>query len=106
MTSRAFDPKTDLTFWRWTKPARLPIKVLFRPQSPVQVGWKMPASLVDHPPEHSGRSKLINSPKHPLQMPIRASWLELQLHVPAQVRLRPHEPSLKVLHAHDALGII
>ena len=52
------------------------------------------------PPFHS---EMIDSPQHPLQMPVRHPRLELGLHVPAQVRLRPHESALVMLHAHRPL---
>ena len=48
-------------------------------------------------------SKHINSPQHPLQMPIRHPRLEFGLHVSTQIRLRPHQPTLVMLHAHGAL---
>lgn len=52
---------------------------------------------------HSYISKLINPPKHPLQMAIRHPRLKLRLHMPRQKRLRPHQPPLKMLHAHSPL---
>ncbi len=42
----------------------------------------------------------------PLQMSIRRSRLKLRLHMPTQIRLRPHQSPLIMINAHCALGIL
>jgi len=36
-------------------------------------------------------------------MPIRAPGLKLRLHVPTEISVRPHQPTLEMLNPHDAL---
>ena len=46
---------------------------------------------------------MIDPPEHPLQMPVRAAWLELRLHMTTEIRLGEHQASFVMLLAHDTL---
>lgn len=50
-------------------------------------------------------SERLNPSQQPLQMAIRASGLELRLHVTGEIGLSPHEATFEMLHAHDALVV-
>lgn len=45
-------------------------------------------------------------PQQPLQMPITTPRLKLWLHMSTKIRLRPHQPPLKMLHPHRPLRIL
>ena len=48
-------------------------------------------------------SQCVHPPQNPLQMPVRNPRLELRLHMSTQIRLRPHQSPLKMLHSHGPL---
>lgn len=62
-------------------------------------------SLPLNPQARSNHLQSLNMAQDPLQMSIRAPWLELRLHMTAEISLCPHQSSFIVLYTHCALRI-
>jgi len=68
----------------------------------------LPTTKISLPLDSQARSthlQSVNMAQNPLQMSIRAPWLELWLHMTAEISLCPHQSPLIMLYAHRALRV-